>query len=85
MFLLKTPLGITRNGATRWIKIPGLGQFQPAELVKIGTIAMTALLIVKAGQNIKKFRTVIVICIIAGFAPALLVYVLSSNMSAHLL
>ena len=34
MFLLKTPLGITRNGATRWIKIPGLGQFQPAELVK---------------------------------------------------
>ena len=85
MFLLKTPLGITRNGATRWIKIPGLGQFQPAELVKIGTIAMTALLIVKAGQNIKKFRTVIVICIIAGFAPALLVYVLSSNMSSALI
>lgn len=85
MFLLKTPLGITRNGATRWIKIPGLGQFQPAELVKIGTIAMTALLIVKAGQNIKKFRTVIVICIISGFAPALLVYVLSSNMSSALI
>lgn len=85
MLLLKTPLGITRNGATRWIKIPGLGQFQPAELVKIGTIAMTALLIVKAGQNIKKFRTVIVICIIAGFAPALLVYVLSSNMSSALI
>ena len=85
MFLLKTPLGITRNGATRWIKIPGLVQFQPAELVKIGTIAMTAFLIVKAGQNIKKFRTVIVICIIAGFAPALLVYVLSSNMSSALI
>ena len=46
---------------------------------------MTALLIVKAGQNIKKFRTVIVICIIAGFAPALLVYVLSSNMSSALI
>ena len=52
MFLLKTPLGITRNGATRWIKIPGLGQFQPAELVKIGTFAMSAVLIVKAGQII---------------------------------
>lgn len=86
MFLLKTPLGITRNGATRWIKIPGLGQFQPAELVKIGTIAMTALLIVKAGQNIKKFRTVIVICIISRFCIlALLVYVLSSNMSSALI
>ena len=46
---------------------------------------MTAFLIVKAGQNIKKFRTVIVICIIAGFAPALLVYVLSSNMSSALI
>lgn len=85
MFILKTPLGITRNGATRWIRVPGLGQFQPAELVKIGTIAMTALLIVRAGQNIKKFKTVIVICIIAGFAPALLVYVLSSNMSSALI
>lgn len=84
MFLLKTPLGITRNGATRWIRIPG-GQFQPAELVKIGTIAMTAWLIIRAGQNIKKFRTVIVICIIAGILPAGLVYLLSSNLSSALI
>ena len=46
---------------------------------------MTSLLTVRAGQNIKKFKTVIVICIIAGFAPALLVYVLSSNMSSALI
>ena len=84
MALLKTPLGITRNGATRWIKVPG-GQFQPAELVKIGTIAMTAWLIIRAGQNIKKFRTVIVICIFAGILPAVLVYALSSNLSSALI
>ncbi|MDD6334778.1 MAG: FtsW/RodA/SpoVE family cell cycle protein [Clostridia bacterium] len=85
MLLLKTPLGITRNGATRWIRLPGLGQFQPAEVVKIGTIALTALLVVRAGQNIKSFKTVIVICIITGVIPAIAVYALSSNLSSALI
>ena len=85
MLLLKTPLGITRNGATRWIRLPGLGQFQPAEVVKIGTIALTALLVVRAGQNIKSFKTVIVICIITGAIPAIAVYALSSNLSSALI
>lgn len=85
MLLLKTPLGITRNGATRWIRLPGLGQFQPAEVVKIGTIALTALLVVRAGQNIKSFKTVIVICIITGVVPAIAVYALSSNLSSALI
>ena len=85
MLLLKTPLGITRNGATRWIRLPGLGQFQPAEVVKIGTIALTALLVVRAGQNIKNFKTVIVICIITGVIPAIAVYALSSNLSSALI
>lgn len=85
MLLLKTPLGITRNGATRWIRLPGLGQFQPAEVVKIGTIALTALLVVRAGQNIKNFKTVIVICVITGVIPAIAVYVLSSNLSSALI
>ncbi len=85
MLLLKTPLGLTRNGATRWIKLPGIGQFQPAEIVKIGTIALTALLIVKAGENIKSFKTIIVICIITGIIPAGIVYVFSSNLSSALI
>ena len=85
MLLLKTPLGITRNGATRWIRLPGLGQFQPAEVVKIGTIALTALLVVRAGQNIKNFKTVIVICVITGVIPAIAVYALSSNLSSALI
>lgn len=85
MLLLKTPLGITRNGATRWIRLPGLGQFQPAEVVKIGTIALTALLVVRAGQNIKSFKTVIVICVITGVIPAIAVYALSSNLSSALI
>ena len=35
ILLLKVPgLGVTVKGATRWIRIPGLGQFQVAEPVK---------------------------------------------------
>ena len=66
-------------------KDSGFGTISACGACKDWNDAMTALLIVKAGQNIKKFRTVIVICIISGFAPALLVYVLSSNMSSALI
>lgn len=31
-------LWITRNDATRWIKLPGVGTFQPSELAKIAVI-----------------------------------------------
>jgi len=31
-------LGVERNGETRWIALPGLGQFQPSEPAKIGII-----------------------------------------------
>jgi len=31
-------VGVERNGETRWIYLPGLGQFQPSEPAKIGII-----------------------------------------------
>ncbi len=42
MATIKVPglkeMWVTLNDATRWIKIPGLGQFQPSELAKIAVI-----------------------------------------------
>lgn len=39
LILVKVPgIGVTRNGANRWIKLPGLPQFQPSELAKVGVI-----------------------------------------------
>ena len=38
VFLLKTPLGVTANGATRWVKLGALGQFQVSEWVKVCVI-----------------------------------------------
>lgn len=46
IFLVKTPLGVNLNGASRWVKIGPL-QFQPAEIFKIGIILLNACLVNK--------------------------------------
>lgn len=39
MLLIMVPgLGVKVNGATRWLKIPGVPQFQPSEVMKVGVI-----------------------------------------------
>jgi len=35
-------VGVWRNGETRWIKLPLLGQFQPSEIAKLGIIVAVA-------------------------------------------
>lgn len=35
-------IGVWRNGETRWIKLPLLGQFQPSEIAKLGIIVAVA-------------------------------------------
>ena len=39
LILVKVPhIGVTAGGANRWIKLPGLPQFQPSEVAKLGVI-----------------------------------------------
>jgi len=35
VLVLFTPLGVTVNGATRWLSVPIIGRFQPSELIKL--------------------------------------------------
>lgn len=42
-----TPLGVELNGASRWLDLPGLGTFQPSEVMKIGIIAVTPTIVYK--------------------------------------
>ena len=35
-------IGVERNGETRWISLPGLGQFQPSEPAKVAIILALA-------------------------------------------
>ena len=59
------------NGARRWIVIPGLGTFQPAELAKFTTVLMFAHFIAIYYNKMKTFRYgvlpfMIILAIIAG-------------------
>lgn len=84
VLLILTPLGITRNGAKRWL---GYGQlsFQPAEFVKLGVIVMTAYMLSKCGRaalrNIKTVWQIYFWTILAG----LMLMVITSNLSSALI
>ncbi len=56
MLLTFTPLGVTINGETRWLKLFGI-QFQPSELVKITLMIVVSDLLsrIRDPQNRKKF------------------------------
>lgn len=49
-------IGVTRNDATRWIRIGGF-QFQPSEIMKVAIIFFIATMISKNPKKIKKFWT----------------------------
>lgn len=66
-------LGITRNGATRWLGIPGQAvvQFQPSEIAKLGVIVYFAESISKKREKMRSFREgflphFILLCVVAG-------------------
>ncbi|NBH13824.1 cell division protein [Lachnospiraceae bacterium] len=81
VFLLKTPLGVTANGATRWVKLGALGQFQVSEWVKVCVIVFLAHLIDQNKKYLssKKFT---VYLWIAGGIPAVLLFELSNDLSS---
>lgn len=78
-----TPLGITRNGATRWIGVGSLS-FQPAEVVKISVILFCAYIMNKWS---KKSNAVIVDLLVLLFvAPAvLMLWLITDNLSSAII
>lgn len=81
ILLLKTPLGVSANGATRWIKLPGLGQFQVSEWVKICVIVFLAYLIDKNRQHLSSVKLTFYLWI-AGLIPTALLFKLSNDLSS---
>ncbi|MBS6397397.1 MAG: cell division protein FtsW [Clostridiales bacterium] len=77
--LLKSPLGVTVKGATRWLRI-GPIQFQVAEPIKLIMIVFMATLIVAKGRHLKSWASMIRMAFPSGFMAVLLL-VLSDNMS----
>lgn len=71
LVLILTPLGVSVNGAKRWINI-GF-QFQPSELAKILLILFFSQFIMKYREKLNTFKMIMTMLVILGI-PLLLVY-----------
>ncbi|MCD8248989.1 MAG: FtsW/RodA/SpoVE family cell cycle protein [Lachnospiraceae bacterium] len=79
ILLLKTPLGVTVKGATRWLRIGGI-QFQVAEPVKLIMIVVMATLIAVRGRQMKGWLSIIRMAV-PSVIVSLLILEISNNMS----
>ncbi len=80
--LVKTPLGEESHGATRWVKIPGLGMnVQPAEMAKIFMILFLAVIVCKMGKAIRTPKGFMVMLAIP-LPIAAEIYFLTNNLSS---
>ncbi|WP_408072192.1 FtsW/RodA/SpoVE family cell cycle protein [Butyrivibrio sp. JL13D10] len=83
VLLVKTPLGMTINKASRWIKIGGVS-VQPAEAAKLAMIIVLATFISKLSKNItnpKAFWVVLGVPVPVCF----LVWKITSNLSSAII
>lgn len=85
IFVVLTPLGITRNGATRWFMIPGIPlQIQPAEIAKLCMILFFAALVCRLGKNIRKIKGILIMVAFA-IPHFLAIYLVTDNMSSAII
>jgi cell division protein FtsW len=86
IILVMTPLGVTRNGARRWLRI-GI-QFQPAEVAKIGVIIYVASIIQRLeskGRNLIRTPKGIMTIMVPPLVIALLIYQITNNLSSAII
>ena len=80
IFLLLTPLGVSVNGATRWLRVGGF-QFQVAEVVKIGVIIFLGYMVENYYKHLNNWRLVLYMWI-AGGGAAILLWRISNDLSS---
>ena len=78
-----TPLGVTINGARRWLQI-GPIQFQPSEIAKIAAVAYMPCLVMKLGRKIRTFKGMAQLFAV-GLALGLGAYIWTENLSTGLI
>ena len=78
-------VGIEGNGATRWIKFPIIGQFQPSELTKIGLIIFYAGYLTNHKDELRNFWKGFVIPLALIAVPIGMLYFIQNHLSASLI
>ena len=85
IFLVKTPLGISSHGATRWIGIPHTGfNLQPAEVAKLCMILFLASLVCKMGRSVRTMKGFFIM-MAAPLPIAACVYLITDNLSSAII
>lgn len=84
IFLILTPLGMTLNGARRWIKVFGLS-IQPAEIAKIAVILyLAAALTIIGKKRLATWQGFIRILFVPAVISAM-VYLMTDNLSSAII
>lgn len=78
--LVRTSLGVTVNGAQRWIVLFGI-QFQPSEIAKIMLILFYAQFIMKRREKINSFIIIALCCLF--MLPSLILVYKQPNLSTR--
>ena len=65
MALVRTPLGVTLNGARRWIRLPGNLTLQPAEITKIAVILFISYELCRMGKKAYKMAGIVRMLVLA--------------------
>ena len=84
MMLVKTPLGITANGARRWLGVGESLSFQPSEIAKIAVIVCLPYMIVHMGKKVKTLKACMLLGAMGG-ALAFVAYVFTDNLSTAII
>lgn len=84
MALVQTSLGQEVNGARRWLRIPGIPQFQPSEMAKIAVILFIPVIICKMGKEITTLSGLIRVLAYGAFASGC-VFILTENLSTAII
>ena len=84
MMLVKTPLGITANGARRWLGVGESLSFQPSEIAKIAVIVCLPCMIVHMGKKVRILKACMLLGAMGG-ALAFVAYVFTDNLSTAII
>ncbi len=83
VLLVLTPLGLTFNGARRWLDLKVV-TVQPAEIVKVAIILVLAAVISANIRKIKGLKQILIIFIIP-LIPTAMIYLLTDNFSSAII
>lgn len=83
ILLVLSPLGLTRNGATRWLDLKII-TMQPAEVAKIGVIIYEASIMTKLGRSLRTPKGLAVV-LVPPAVLALMLWQITNNMSSAII